>query len=278
MSAEQKDANGQGASHDPTTKVATKFWYERPTEHNPYVADQYLCHGYDLLELASKRSFVEVLYLIFKGELPTLEQVKILETLMILLINPGPRHPATRAAMNAAVGKVNTAHLLPIGLSILSGEHLGGGEVGASMEFMKRHRTKSPQAVAAELLAKAALPKEGDCTLVPGFGSRFGDRDVMAEKIAAVMMALPGAGKTLCWGSEFAVALNPAGLGWLVPGVAAAVFLDLGFHPRAGAGMFQLISAPGILAHGLEFANKPLTAIPWMDDDHYVIEALPAED
>jgi citrate synthase len=61
-------------------------------------------------------------------------------------------------------------------------------------------------------------------------------------------------------------------LGWLNTGVVAAVLVDLGFHPRDGAGVFQLLGAPGLLAHGMELANKPVTAMPYVDDEHYVIE------
>jgi len=53
----------------------------------------------------------------------------------------------------------------------------------------------------------------------------------------------------------------------------AAILCELGFQPRMGAGMFQLISAPGIFAHGIEMANKPITAMPFPDDKDYSIES-----
>lgn len=58
-------------------------------------------------------------------------------------------------------------------------------------------------------------------------------------------------------------------MGWLARGVAAATMCDLGFHPRVRAGIFQLISAPGLLAHGLELTNKPITAMPFLHEHHY---------
>jgi citrate synthase len=33
-----------------------------------------------------------------------------------------------------------------------------------------------------------------------------------------------------------------------------------------------LLSAPGLVAHGLEMANKPITAMPFVKDENYVIE------
>ena len=52
-----------------TQRTATRIWHEEPSEDNPYIAASALCHGYDLFELMEKRSFVEVFYLLFRGEL-----------------------------------------------------------------------------------------------------------------------------------------------------------------------------------------------------------------
>lgn len=253
-------------------RTATKIWQEIESQNNPYLADSCLCHGYDLLELTQKRSFVEVLYLLFRGELPDTDETRLLEQLMIALINPGPRHPATRAAMNAGVGSTDREHILPIALSIYGGSHLGAGEVQPAMDFLRKQSKNDPQQLAHELIANNTPPPEGDWHLVPGFGSRFGGVDPMAKKIAHHLAGLPGKHETLSWGCTFANALNGHSLGWLAPAVAAAVFTDLGFNPRAGAGLFQLLGAPGLLAHGVELANKPLTAMPFVKDENYVIK------
>lgn len=251
-------------------RTQTRIWQEVPSEENPYLAEQCRCHGYDILELAGKRSFAEVLFLLFQGELPTLEQVGLLETLLIAMINPGPRHPATRAAMNAAVSKTSIQHLLPIGLSVLGGAHLGSAEVLASMRFLAANLRRSPIEVAQECLV-VPRPAEGDFHPAPGFGSRFGGIDPLPRQVAVLLASMPQVGGALIWGKAFVEVLTPHSLGWLGPGVAAAVFHDLGFHYRAGAGLYQLICAPGILAHSLELANKSITSMPFLDEEHYVI-------
>lgn len=125
-----------------TDRTVTRIWQEEPLPENPYLAEKCRCHGYDILELAKKRSFVDVLFLLFQGELPDPNQAQLLERLMIALVNPGPRHPATRASMNAAVGKANPAHILPTGLAVLSGAYLGGEEVSAAMRFLWKNSKK----------------------------------------------------------------------------------------------------------------------------------------
>ncbi|WP_305041589.1 citrate/2-methylcitrate synthase [Geoalkalibacter sp.] len=253
-------------------RPATRIWEERPSEDNPYIAAEVRCHGYDLFELMGKRSFVDVLFLLFRGDLPTTDQSRMLEKLMIGLINPGPRHPATRAAMHAGVGKTNPAHILPIALSILGGTHLGAGCVEDAMRFFRQAAKRDPRLVCREAIQEQQRPAQGDWHPVPGFGSRFGSVDEVPGKLATELSRLPGAGKALRWGCSFAEALREHGIGWLFPGVAAAVLADMGFQPRAGAGLFQYFQAPGLLAHGLEMVNKPLTALPFPSDANYVIE------
>ena len=267
MSSEVKKRDMEFAA-----RTATRIWEETPAPGNPYLAVQCRCHGYDILELARHCTFMEVVFLLYSGELPTRNQARLLEILMIALINPGPRHPATRAAMNTGVGKSRPVHILPVGLSVMGGAHLGGEETEASMRFIRKHQHADPQAIAAKLLAEELRPEEGDRHIVPGFGSRFGGIDPMPARLAGLLMESPGCGESIRWGSRFCEALEPAGLGWLAPGVAAAVFADLGFHPRFAGGLFQLVSGPGILAHGLEMANKPINAMPFLDEKNYIIE------
>ena len=250
-------------------RTETRIWHEKPSNENPYIAEDCSCHGYDILELAKKRSFVDVIYLIFRGELPSKENANVLEHLMIALINPGPRHPATRAAMNAGVGKTDPAHILPIGLTIMGGEYNAAGEVEPAMRFLRENRNKSVEIVAEEILKKTC---DKDINLTPGFGSHFGSMEIMPQKFVNQLLQLSGDHTTLKWGNDFVKKMSENNTGWLTTGLAAAVFTDLGFQPRLSTGLYQLLSAPGLLAHGMELANKPITAMPFISDENYVIE------
>jgi len=254
-------------------KISTKIWYEKPTEQNPYIAQQSRCHGYDLIELVKGRSYVEVLYLLFRSELPTKEEAAIFEQLLISFINPGPRHPATRAAIVTGVGKTDPVHILPIALSTMGGNFQGAGEVEPAVRFLRKNAKKNPKQVVQTLLDEAVKPAEGDWSIAPGFGSCFGGVDEMAHQLAQQLATQPGSGKLLAWGNEFANELHEHQMGWLKTGVAAAVLAELGFLPFASAALYQLISAPGLLAHGLEYCKKPMTSYPFPEDKDYVIES-----
>ncbi|MEW6221095.1 MAG: citrate synthase [Thermodesulfobacteriota bacterium] len=254
-------------------RPVTRIWQEKAAADNPYLATACRCHGYDLFELARKRGWVEVLFLLFRGELPRPEQAQLLERLMVACIHPGPRHPATWAVMNAAVSRTDPVHLLPIGLEVLGGSQLGAAEVGAAMRFQVAHGQEEPAKVAREFLGKEPRPAEGDWHPVPGFGSRFGGVDPLARQLAAELGTLPAAGAGLRWGAGLAATLEEEGLGWLPTGVVAASLGDLGFSWRAGVGLYQIFSAPGILASGLEMASQPVTAMPFLDDEGYCLAA-----
>lgn len=253
-------------------KTATRIWQETPSADNPYIAEAASCHGYDLLELMGKRSLADVFYLLFRGDLPTPSDAQIFEALMIGLINPGPRHPATRAAMNVGVGKTNPLHILPIASAVLGGDYLGGGEIENAMRFLRKHQSSSVHELLVQWTDAGALPEMCAEYGIYGFGQKYGGVDLLTQSIASQLLALPGAGNCLRFGQQLANCLQPYGIGWLSTGVAAAVFADLGFHPRAGGCLFQLLGAPGLVAHGLELANKPITAMPFVSDDNYVIE------
>lgn len=262
-----------------TDRTATKIWHEVPSKNNPYIPSTIECHGYDLFELMKKRSFVDTFFLLFKGELPEKHESKILETLMIALINPGPRHLATRAAMNTAVGKTNPMHILPVGLSVLGGKYLGGADIDLIMRFFRKNNKSKAKTFIDGILDQPATqdgsPKSIEDTLnenILGFGKYYGGIDTIAEQIIQCMSEIHEPGPALKWGITLNDILKTYGSGWLITGVAAAVFSDLGFHPRAGGSLFQLLGAPGLAAHGVELSNKNFTAMPYVKDENYVIE------
>ncbi len=253
-------------------RASTRICQELPAENNPYAVEHSRCHGYELLDLVKKRSFADVLFLLFRGELPTSDESELLEALMVSFINPGPRHPATRSAMNAGIGKTDPALILPIALTTMSGKNNAAGAVEETMRFLRKQQRRQVSEVAVELIEKEVRPPEGDWIISPGFGSYYNSIDIQTAKIANYLAEFSAAGKALLWGQEFSETIALHDLGWLPVGVVAAVLTDLGFQPRAAAGIYQIISAPGLLAHGVEQSSKPLSAMPFLADEDYFIE------
>lgn len=253
-------------------KASTEIWKEIPSADNPYIAEKVFCHGYELLELSRHRDYIDTLYLLFLGELPDPGRHKLLETLAILLCNPGPRHNATRAAMMAGAGKTQSYHILPISLSILSGAHLGAAEVQASMRFLRQNLEEDPIKIATELCESVNQNQERSVHVAPGFGAIYGDVDLLSKDIANEICSMECTGGPLRWANAFSNELNHHRYGWLSTGIMAAAFVDMDIDSMSGAALYQLISAPGLLAHGLEMCKKPGNPMPFLDQDHYIFE------
>lgn len=279
MTQEHKHDKVRSRNEPFVERTATRIWKEEPSSDNPYIASSALCHGYDLFDLMEKRSFVDVFYLLFRGELPSKAEAQLLQQSMVALINPGPRHPATRAAMNVGVGKTDPLHILPIATAVLGGDYMGGGEIEPAMRFFRKHQQANPAEFVSNWFAtisnseteSESLPEKISAHFL-GFGTRNGGIEIMASEMAQRLSSLEAAGPALRWACEVNLVLRSHGVGILTTGVAAAVFADLGFQPRAGGSLFQLFGAPGLLAHGLELANKPITAMPFVKDEHYEIQ------
>lgn len=267
MSEEFKHEQVRSRNEPFAQKTSSQIWHETPAVDNPYIAASSWCYGYDLQELMHKRSYVDVIFLLFRGELPTPAQAELLQQLMIALINPGPRHAATRAAMNVGVGKTDPLHILPIATAVYAGEYSGAKEVETAMAFIVANSERDVAIVAQENFSDSHTAVEHT-----GFGIRHGGIELIAVKLAQQLQQLDGAGKALAWGNRLTGVLAPMKKNWLITGVAAAVLLDLGFTARVGAGFFQLLGAPGLLAHGLEMAGKPILSMPFVSDENYIIE------
>jgi len=255
-------------------KTQTNIILEQASEVNPYVAQANFLHGYNMLELLHKKSFVDVLLLLFIGELPEPEKVQLFERLMIALINLGPRHPAVKSAMVAGVSKANTEHLLPIGLSVLGGKSNGAKEVEQAVIFLQDNINKPAIDVAAQLFSTMKeSEKEGEFHLCPGFGNSYGGIDEFTNDVAENITAnLQRDFPCIQWANDFCQHLAPYNMGWLKTGLAAAVFCELDIGAREAIGLFQLICAPGIFAQGVEQTHKPITAIPMLSDEQHLFK------
>lgn len=245
-------------------KPLTRIWNETASASSPYVAESASCHGYDLAQLAGHCSFAATLFLLFKGELPSEGQERLFNTLLVAMINAGPRHQAVRAAQLAGAGKTEPQHILSIGLAVLGGE---AERLPAVIKFMVRAARKP----ASELLGSISTSDSDEALAqaLPGFGRRFGAADPLLQNLAAVLMSQADEAAFLRWGSELHALLGPHRAGWLRTGLVAAALLDLGFPARSAGVLYQLISAPGIAAHGVEMHGLPRTALPFLSDEHY---------
>lgn len=251
-----------------TQGIPTNIWQEEPTADNPYIAENNFCYGYDFEEVLDKLSYVDTLYLMLTGNIPSDTHSALLELCLKMFITPGPRHPATRAAMNAGIGRTQVTHILPIALSVLSAEYLGSKEVGASMRFIRENLKMELVTLSAQVCSNR---NDESPNPIPGFGQVYNGFDKQTLKHVKRVEALGFSLRHFDWCKDLVATLQPSDISWLPSGLIAALFLDLGLDHRTGTCLFQMIQSPGLIAHGVEKANKPLTDMPFVSEENYVI-------
>ena len=236
--------------------VHSKILKEVPSEHNPFVAQQRLIAGYDNLELSKHLDFLDVLLLMANLELPEPEDKGLLNQLMIGLISPGNRHPAVRATVSAGASKARTEAILPIGLTALSGKS-GAGGMEQAMEDVRLAVASDDNVPSASVL----------------FGALYGSPDPYLFALGTQLTKTFPDKPHLAWVVAQAGRLQDSeNLGLTDLGLCAAVFCDLGLEPRAAVGMFQMLYAPGLFFQGVEQAHKPVSHLPFLEDEHYAFK------
>lgn len=241
-------------------RYATAIFEEIPAADNPYLAERVNCRGYEQVELCKNAGFVDYLYLLLRGDLPSAPQSSLLNRALIAFSNPGVRHPATRAAVTAAVGKTVPSGVLPVALLVLGSERDGAESVSSAMRFLRKARRLEPDTEAAD-----------GSEYVFGLTAGSGDRhlDALCDTLNPL-----GEYPCLQWGRSHLQARRARGetIGWLYSGLVAATFTDLGIAPRYAPGLLQLMAAPGLLAQGMEHAHREPTVLPFLPDERCEIE------
>jgi citrate synthase len=235
--------------------IHTRIWQEEPEADNAFAAASCHCHGYDVYgELIAHASFVEYLYLLFRGEAPTAQQSRLLESLSIALANPGPRDAAVHAAMCAGVGGSTSASCLMAALAVGAGGFGGAREVYRAMENWETFGTDVALWHAG--LAKIPEADPADAWPAPGHPAGFDPHGVRCSR--PVLQTLEhlsgfGLGASLSWLHQHRSSLESAArLPLAMAGVAAAALRDLGFNPSQGEMLHLLLRLPGSAVHALE--------------------------
>lgn len=235
-------------------KIRTRIWLEEPEPDNPFATRAAYCHGYDVYGgMLGQAGWVEMLYLLFRGERPSRAQSQLLEALAVALANPGPRDPAVHAAMCGGVGGSTAASCLMAALAVGAGQFSGGREVFLVMEAWNSCGTdlvawqRLLAAPAADTASIWPTPEHP-----PGFDP-YGISTPTTIKQALSALAKMSAEVRLPWLEANRENLEAtAGRPLALSGVAAAAFSDLGFTPEQGEMLHLLLRLPGAAAHALE--------------------------
>ena len=215
--------------------------------------------GFPIQELIGKLSFVEMIWLMVRGELPAPSHARLLEAALVASVDHGPHAPSISIARMAVTCGVDLNNAMASGINVLGDVHGGPSQQCMRLYELIAHEPLNGRSLASatDHVLDAFIAAEG--RIIPGFGHRFHPVDPrVAPLLGLVQESATGgsvSGRYAVIGREVEAALlrrtgKPIPMN--IDGVTAVIFCELGFPPEMGRGLFILSRSVGILSHAWE--------------------------
>lgn len=205
---------------------------------------QHFIRGVALTELIEKHSFIEAIFLLLRGNLPTANEAKLLDAALAAAVENGIEAPSVFVPrVSAASG--NSFHAALAAGILAIGEHHGGAGEKAAQIFSSGKSAK-------EIVDEYEAAKK----FIPGFGHKIYKTE--DPRAAALYRKAKELGFS-CKAFEFAYEIEREleqrkgkKLPLNVDGAQAACMVELQFDWRLGKALFLIARIVGMSAHVLE--------------------------
>ena len=244
-----------------TTEKVRNWWSTEIIDMRP---GKIRIRGEDIEELIGNISFVQMIWLMLQGKLPSVEEARLLEAALVASVDHGPQAPAIAAArMTVSCGN-SLNHAMASAVNMLGDVHGGAGE--QCLEMMQKVKELLDQGGRLEeaVSEEIANHRQTKGKYIPGFGHRFHKpEDPRAPRLMKLVSDAEGeklvSGNFMRIGLEIQKQLSQGkstGIAMNIDGATAVIFGELGFAPPLARGLFCLSRSVGILAHAWEQKNQ----------------------
>lgn len=211
--------------------------------------------GYDIRDLMENLTFSEAVFLILKGELPTKEEGRMMEAILVSSIDHGVTPPSVLATRTVISGGNPLNAAVAGGVLTIGDSHGGAIEECAQIlqEWAKKEGEIEP--IAKDLVEDFTNKKKR----IPGYGHRLHETDPRTIKLFELAESLKFSGRHIILAKAVENELEKILTKRLpinVDGAIAAVISDMGFDYRLGKGFFIISRIPGLVAHAFEEWTK----------------------
>ena len=221
--------------------------------------DKIVTRGYNQRDLIEKIRYSDMVYLLLKGKLPSIQESKIFNYVLVSFCDHGVTPPSTQTArlITSSGSPLNSA----VAGALLS---FGNKHAGAIEKAMELYQSKIRSVFLVDdadldnkQIASLAIDIYNEYIVkgkkIPGFGHRYHNTDPRADKLLDIVIKEGFIGPHI----KLALALqgmvfDKKNIKLNVDGANAAILSDLGFNPESGLGVFIIGRVPGIIAHILE--------------------------
>jgi citrate synthase len=216
--------------------------------------------GYQIGDLISGVGFVETIWLMIRGDLPSAMQARLLERALVASVDHGPQAPSIAVSRMAVTCGLGLNGAMASAINMLDDVHGGAGEQAVSLfsDVALRVRDGVTRAEAVASALDAWQAQHG--RILPGFGHRFHkDGDPRSPVLLAAVDTASEAGVVTGEYAGIARAMEAeleTRKGRKIPlnidGATAVIFAELGFAAPLARGLFCLSRAVGVLSHAWE--------------------------
>jgi len=257
-----------------------KPWETKITEIKK---DEIRIHGYRLDELMGKRSFSDMVFLMLKGQLPSENEGKMLDIMLVSCIDHGVTPPSALAALTSASTGAPYNGALAAGILSINEHH--GGAIENSMRMLMElqvilDNSKDSGRDFSEAVNHLVSQYKDQNRRLPGFGHRIHKNDPRTAKLLdfADEFGLGNTWVRLLTGLKDGVQKSTGkDLPINVDGAIAALLLELGIAPELANSFFIMARVPGLVAHIHEekTIQKPMRRI---DPVNHIYTGTPERD
>ncbi len=222
--------------------------------------------GYKLDELMGEVSYAQMVYLLFKGEMPSKNIGKMIETILVSSVDHGTTPPSVLSALTVASTGAPLNASVAAGILSISKFHGGAIEdcmhiLKQGMEIVKAENKSLPEAAVQIITEYRSLKKR-----LSGFGHRVHTHDPRTAKLFQIADELGVAGDYVKLAQTFVTALKETtgkDLPLNVDGAIAALLCEMDFDPILANAFFMIARVPGLAAHIYEekTRQKPMRKI-----------------
>ncbi len=249
--------------------MTENFWRTSISQVKP---NDIRIRGYSVIDLMQKKSFGDVVYLLFKGELPSGNEGRLIEAILIAGADHSLAAPSADAVRFVASGGVPLQAAVAAGITALGDYHGGAIEQCARMLL----EAKPGESVDIPALADTIVKeKKVAGQRILGYGHPMHNPDPRAEEMLrqAKEYGLFGPYCELATAIARVFAAAGKSIPLNVDGAIAAVMLEMGLDWRLGKGFYVVSRAAGLVAHAFEqiTAEKPFKEV----DYHWIAYSGP---
>jgi citrate synthase len=211
--------------------------------------------GYSVTSLMTQATFTDTIYLLHQGRLPTPEERRLVDAMLVGVSDHGPAAPSAAAARIVASGNRQSFEAaIAAGVLAIGDAHGGAASLCMQLITDALEQARRTSVSIQDTARSIAIRAKAEHTRLPGMGHRVHTQDPRTRILfdMAKEFGLAGEGIELMLALEDAVRDLIRPLPINIDGALAAVLIDLGFSAPIGRLIFIIGRVAGLTAQVME--------------------------